>query len=54
MLKELEKQLFNTCKQTDFGNIHFDIKQIQFVVWADERDLTLKLKDQINKSGLGV
>lgn len=52
--KGIGKTVIHTCKQTDFGNIHFDIKQIQFVVWTDERDLTLKLKDQINKSGLGV
>jgi len=52
--KGIGKTVIHTCKKNDFENIHFDIKQIQFVVWTDERDLEIKLKKQISKSGLGI
>ena len=51
--KALGKTVIYTCKNSDFGNVHFDIKQTQFVVWDDADDLTAKLFDQIKKSNLG-
>lgn len=48
------KTVIYTCRQDDFANIHFDIKQIQFVVWTDETGLKQKLREQIQKSGLAV
>ena len=50
--KGIGKTVIYTCRQDDFENVHFDIKQIQFIVWKDEKDLRCKLKDQIIKSGL--
>ena len=47
------KTVIYTCKNSDFENVHFDIKQIQFVVWDDADDLAEKLLDQIKKSNLG-
>lgn len=52
--KGIGKTVIYTCRQDDFVNIHFDIKQIQFVVWTDAEDLKRKLQEQIIKSGLGV
>lgn len=51
--KALGKTVIYTCKNSDFENVHFDIKQTQFVVWNDEEDLAAKLLDQIKKSNLG-
>lgn len=50
--KGIGKTVIYTCRQDDFVNVHFDIKQVQFVVWNDENDLEVKLKEQIVKSGL--
>lgn len=50
--KGIGKTVIYTCRQDDFVNVHFDIKQIQFVLWTDEKDLEVKLKEQIAKSGL--
>ena len=50
--KGIGKTVIYTCRQDDFVNVHFDIKQIQFVIWTDENDLEDKLKEQIIKSGL--
>ncbi|WP_418626255.1 hypothetical protein [Sellimonas intestinalis] len=52
--KGIGKTVIYTCRQDDFANIHFDIKQIQFVVWTDETALKQKLREQIQKSGLAV
>lgn len=52
--KGIGKTVIYTCQQDDFANLHFDIKQIQFVVWADAENLKKKLQEQIIKSGLGV
>lgn len=51
--KALGKTVIYTCKDTDFGNVHFDIKQTQFIVWNDDMDLAKKLKTQIIKTNLG-
>ena len=51
--KALGKTVIYTCKNSDFANVHFDIKQTQFVVWDDTDDLAEKLLDQIKKSNLG-
>lgn len=50
--KGIGKTVIYSCRQDDFVNVHFDIKQIQFVLWTDEKDLEVKLKEQIIKSGL--
>ena len=52
--KGIGKTVIYTCRKDDFTNVHFDIKQIQFVVWTDAEDLKNKLQEQITKSGLGV
>ena len=52
--KGIGKTVIYTCRQDDFVNVHFDIKQIQFVVWTDTKDLENKLKEQIINSGLSV
>ena len=41
-------------EQVFVENVHFDIKQMQFVRWQNAQDLTEKLKEQIQKSGLAV
>ena len=50
--KALGKTVIHTCKQSDFVNVHFDIKQTQFVIWETQDDLALKLSQQIKKSNL--
>lgn len=50
--KGIGKTVIYSCQQDDFANAHFDIKQVQFVVWTDENDLKNKLEEQIIKSGL--
>ena len=52
--KGIGKTVIYTCRQDDFVNVHFDIKQIQFVLWTDAEDLKKKLQEQIMKSGLGT
>lgn len=51
--KGIGKTVIYSCRADEFENIHFDIKQIQFVVWKDEADYISKLKQQIVKSNLG-
>lgn len=51
--KALGKTVILTCKNTDFDNVHFDIKQTQIVVWSDADDLRSKLADHIRKSKIG-
>ena len=50
--RALGKTVIHTCKKSDFENMHFDIKQIQCVIWNDKEDLTKNLRDQIEKSNL--
>lgn len=51
--KALGKTVIFTCKKSDFDNIHFDVKQIQIIIWDDERDLSNKLAKQIRELNLG-
>lgn len=51
--RALGKTVIFTCKDTDFDNVHFDIKQTQIVVWSNEDELRKKLCNQIDSSKLG-
>lgn len=50
----LGKTVIHLCREDDFDNVHFDLKQTQFVRWQNEHDLAEKLKAQIKESGLAV
>lgn len=50
--KGIGKTVIHTCRSDEFINLHFDVKQIQFVVWNDMQELAVKLEEQIRKSGL--
>lgn len=50
--KGIGKTVIYSCRADEFEKIHFDIKQIQFVVWKDEKDFICKLIQQIEKSNL--
>lgn len=50
--KALGKTVIHTCKESDFDNVHFDLKQTQFVTWETSEDLTERLSMQIKKSNL--
>lgn len=50
----LGKTVIYLCREDDFDNVHFDLKQTQFVRWQNEHDLAEKLKVQIKESGLAV
>lgn len=43
----LGKQVIYTCQEDDFENAHFDIKQLQHVLYSSAEDLTKKLTDKI-------
>lgn len=45
--KGLGKEVIFTCKEEDFGNSHFDVKQINTIMWLDEWDLEVKLRKRI-------
>lgn len=51
--KALGKTVIYTCKDLDFDDVHFDIKQTQFVVWKNADDLSEKLLRQIIGANLG-
>lgn len=51
--KALGKTVIYTCKESDFKDVHFDIKQTQFVVWKNVDDLSEKLLSQIIGANLG-
>lgn len=51
--KALGKTVIYTCKDSDFDNVHFDIKQTQFVVWKNVDDLSEKLLSHIIGANLG-
>ena len=51
--KALGKTVIFICKDSDFANIHFDIKQVQTISWHDESDLSEKLAEQICGLNLG-
>ena len=48
--KALGKKVILTCKDEDFSNVHFDLKQTQIVIWSDAEDLRIKLADHIRRS----
>lgn len=50
--KGIGKTVIHLCRSDEFANLHFDVKQIQFVVWSDVQELATKLEEQIRKSGL--
>lgn len=51
--KALGKTVILTCKEDDFENVHFDLKQTQMIIWKDSNDLSNKLTESINKLNLG-
>ena len=51
--KALGKTVIFACQKDDFGAVHFDIKQIQMIIWDNKDDLVEKLFNQIVRSGLG-
>lgn len=52
--KALGKTVILTCKDSDFDNVHFDVKQLQMVVWHDSCDLKNALYARITGLGLEV
>lgn len=45
--KGLGKTVIHTCKASDFGEEHFDTKQINHVLWDSPEDLRVKLREHI-------
>ncbi|WP_139085190.1 hypothetical protein [Bacillus sp. FJAT-27264] len=41
------KQVILTCKRSDFEERHFDVSQVNTIVWNDESDLEKRLKTRI-------
>lgn len=41
------KTVIHTCRKSDWDNVHFDIKQMQFIIWSTENELAQKLEAQI-------
>ena len=50
--KGIGKTVIHICRSDEFSNLHFDVKQIQFVFWNNMEDLSQKLEKQIRESGL--
>ena len=42
-----KKPVILCCKKDDFNNTHFDISQYNHIIWDNEEDLYVKLKDRI-------
>ena len=42
------KPVILCCKKDDLENVHFDIRQYNHIVWDNENDLYIKLKDRIS------
>jgi nucleoside 2-deoxyribosyltransferase len=42
-----KKQVIWSCREEDMGNVHFDTRQYNHIVWKNEQDLYEKLKDRI-------
>ena len=36
-----------SCEESDMKNVHFDTRQYNHIIWVDEDDLYIKLKDRI-------
>lgn len=51
--RALGKTVITLCPKNETQNVHFDIAQMQYVVYSDYCDLTNKLNEQIIKSSLG-
>lgn len=45
--KGLNKQVIFTCREDDFGNSHFDVKQINTIMWSNVWELENKLRKRI-------
>lgn len=45
--KGLGKEVIFTCKKEDFNNSHFDVKQINTIMWEGKRELKEKLTKRI-------
>ncbi|TFE03844.1 hypothetical protein [Jeotgalibacillus salarius] len=43
----LKKQVILSCEKEDFKNNHFDVSQINTIVWSDENDLESRLRERI-------
>lgn len=43
----LKKQVILSCEKEDFKNNHFDVSQINTIVWSDENDLENRLRERI-------
>jgi nucleoside 2-deoxyribosyltransferase len=43
----LGKPVIWTCKEDDLGNVHFDTRQFNHVVWKDEDDLAARVNKRI-------
>lgn len=50
--KGIGKTVIHICRSDEFSKLHFDVKQIQFVLWDNMEDLSQKLEKQICESGL--
>ena len=50
--KGIGKTVIHICRSDEFDKLHFDVKQIQFIVWNNTDDLLQKLQRQIRESGL--
>ena len=42
-----KKSVIWSCQKEDLKNVHFDTRQYNHIVWEDEDDLYIKLKDRI-------
>lgn len=50
--KGIGKTVIHICRSDESVKLHFDVRQIQFVFWDNAEDLSIKLKNQIQESGL--
>jgi hypothetical protein len=48
----LGRAVICTCREDDVGELHFDIRQFNHVVWRDSVDLQEKLRTRIEATGL--
>ena len=43
----LGREVVRSCREDDFGRLHFDTRQYRHVKWSDSGDLRTQLADQI-------
>ena len=43
--KGIGKAVIHLCRSDEFANLHFDVKQIQFLVWSDVQELAAKSEE---------